>query len=73
VAWEDWRNGEDDIYFNYSDDYGATWPTTDIRLDVGDAPGANDSENPRITSDGNGHVYVVWQDYAKRGNWFYLF
>ncbi|GJQ59530.1 MAG: tandem-95 repeat protein [Candidatus Scalindua sp. AMX11] len=62
AVWEDKQNGSTDIYFNYSADYGVTWPTTDIRLDVGDVPGANRSQRPQISSDGNGHVYVTWYD-----------
>ncbi len=64
VVWEDGRNGEykNDIYFNYSEDYGETWQTSDIRLDTGDAPGANSSHDPQISSDDSGHVYVVWGD-----------
>ena len=62
VTWYDDRNGNSDIYFNYSDDYGVTWLANDIRLDTGDAPGARDSSSPQISSDANGHVYVTWED-----------
>ena len=61
VVWEDTRNGNSDIYFNYSSDYGATWLTSDIRLDK-DTPGAGDSNYPQIACDSNRHVYVVWED-----------
>ncbi|MFQ5713407.1 MAG: fibronectin type III domain-containing protein [Candidatus Scalinduaceae bacterium] len=61
VVWRDGRNGKDDIYFNYSSDYGATWQANDIRLDT-DTPGSNYSRFPEITSDNSGHVYVVWDD-----------
>jgi len=63
VVWEDRRNGDKDIYFNYSKDNGVTWQKRDIRLDIGDAPGASDSYYPHLSSDGKGHVYVVWVDY----------
>jgi hypothetical protein len=62
VAWRDSRNGKDDIYFNYSTDYGATWQASDIRLDTGDTPGASDSWWLWIDSNGN-NVYVVWCDH----------
>ncbi len=69
VVWEDDRNGgsfREDIYFNYSADRGATWQTHDIRLDTGDSPGAHGSHSPQISSDGNGHVFVVWEDRRTR-------
>ncbi|MGB9716614.1 MAG: sialidase family protein, partial [Thermodesulfovibrionales bacterium] len=61
AVWEDTRNGNSDIYFNYSSDYGFTWQASDIRLDT-DSPGANNSNSPKIACDNSGHVYVVWQD-----------
>ncbi len=71
VTWVEVRNGGRDIYFNYSSDYGVRWQTSAIRLDTGDAPGAN-SFNPRISSDGNGHVYVLWKDYRNGASDIYL-
>ncbi len=62
VTWMDSRNGKRDIYFNYSSDYGATWQSSDIRLDTGDAAGANHSRWPTISCDNSGHVYVTWDD-----------
>ncbi len=62
VTWWDHRDGRGDIYFNYSGDYGATWQTSATRLDTGDTPGTSRSSSPRISSDGNGHVYVTWYD-----------
>ncbi|MGD9346388.1 MAG: sialidase family protein [Candidatus Aminicenantes bacterium] len=61
VVWHDLRNGTFDIYFNRSTDEGATWQLSDTRLDVGDAPGANHSMNPQISSSED-NVYVVWED-----------
>jgi len=34
----------------------------DVRIDVGDDPGAAHSDKPNMTRDGN-YVYVVWEDY----------
>jgi len=61
VVWEDNRNGESDIYFNYSSDYGATWQSSDIRLDS-DLPGNSASDRVQICCDNSGHVYVAWDD-----------
>ncbi|GJQ57687.1 MAG: hypothetical protein D8M57_00415 [Candidatus Scalindua sp. AMX11] len=72
VTWEDDRNGSGDIYFNYSEDYGETWQASDIRLDTGDLPGAYGSYNPQISSDGNGHAYVTWNDYRNGSSDIYF-
>jgi hypothetical protein len=61
AVWEDYRNGNRDIYFNYSIDNGVTWQATDIRLDTGDNPGTSESELPQISSNGS-NIYVVWED-----------
>lgn len=61
AVWQDERSGEADIYFNVSYDGGASFDSTDLRLDVGDIPGARTSSNPDICADG-ANVYVVWQD-----------
>ncbi|MBN2475980.1 MAG: S8 family serine peptidase [Pirellulales bacterium] len=66
VAWQDYRNafadGEADVYFNHSPDYGATWPSSDVRLDATDAPGESGSFAPVSVCDGRGSVYVAWTD-----------
>lgn len=68
VVWVDDRavkagTGQRDIYFRYSDDHGFTWypEFIDERIDT-DNPTIGDSINPRIACDGNGNVYVVWED-----------
>jgi hypothetical protein len=66
VVWYDNRDGNDDIYLNYSIDGGATWQVSDIRLDT-DTAGAADSQYPQITIL-DSCVYVVWQDY-RDGDW----
>jgi arylamine N-acetyltransferase len=63
VIWQDYRNGScSDIYFNYSADNGATWQSSDIRLDTGDTAGSNDSKSPKIACSAN-NVYAVWEDW----------
>ena len=61
AVWEDGRNGESDIYYNYSTDGGITWETSSIRIDTGDLPGARDSHGPHFSNSGS-IVYVVWMD-----------
>jgi hypothetical protein len=60
AVYADDRNGNEDIYFNYSPDGGATWQNPDIRLDT-DPPGAGQSVGPVIATSGN-FVYVAWVD-----------
>jgi len=60
AVWEDWRNGNGDIFFNFSKDGGVTWEANDIRVD-------NDSNNfnavcPAIGCVGK-MVAVVWEDW----------
>ena len=60
VVWEDYRDTNADVYFNYSRNNGARWQTIDIRLDCGDQAGENDSLNPQIAT-ARRMVYVVWE------------
>ncbi|MFQ5454664.1 MAG: fibronectin type III domain-containing protein [Nitrospirota bacterium] len=68
VVWEDKRDGKSDIYFNYSQDNGATWQNPDIRIDLGDNPGKYKSKNPVIAitnKEGESvtdkrYVYIAW-------------
>jgi hypothetical protein len=61
VAWQDRRNGREDIYFNRSLDGGKTWMEQDLRLDRDDA-GTGVSRLPRVATDARGVVAVVWED-----------
>ena len=69
VAWTDERNGGflsgEDIYFNYSGNGGASWLTSDVRLDT-DTPGSARSHAPQITSAGTS-VHVTWHDERNGG------
>lgn len=60
AAWHDARNGEFDIYFNYSEDGGSTWQSVDQRLDS-DVEGDAASEEVEMCCDG-ATVYVLWHD-----------
>jgi hypothetical protein len=61
VAWQDGRNGRDDIFVGRSPDGGLTWGTEDMRLDM-DEPGTAVSHYPTIARAENGRVAVAWAD-----------
>ncbi|MDW8361883.1 MAG: MopE-related protein [Myxococcales bacterium] len=61
VTWRDNRSGALDVRFNRSTDGGATFGMSDVRLDVGTAPGASSSFAPVIAAEGS-NVYVAWVD-----------
>ena len=70
VTWQDRRDGALDIYFNRSVDGGATWLSTDVRLET-DAAGAASSGDPQIAASGSS-VYVVWGDNRNGSRDIYL-
>jgi hypothetical protein len=57
VAYQDFRNGNADIYFNVSTDAGATFAAQDTPLETGPA----DASPPSIRST-DYHVYVAWTE-----------
>jgi hypothetical protein len=60
AAWYDERNGANaDIYFQSSNDGGATWLASDKRLDDGFAKGARDASDFRLSSSGNDVVALI--------------
>ena len=74
IAWEDSRDGGNDVYFNESHDLGETWGT-DWRLDGGDAGGASDAFGIDMTVDVDGDAavpYVVWHDTRNGANDIYV-
>ena len=68
VVWEDGRHGPDptnfsdaqDVYFNRSLDGGATWLSSDVRLNS-DTPGSGWVRFPQIAAS-DSLVYVIWWD-----------
>ena len=62
TVWQDYRESETHIFFNYSPDQGTTWQTPDVKID-GNAPGSGThSFNPNISCTENGHVYIIWDE-----------
>jgi hypothetical protein len=65
VAWSDRRNvapelGNEDIYFNRSNDAGATWLAQDVRINTAPA-GSASAEIPSVACS-QGRVFVAWTD-----------
>ena len=65
MTWNEFRNGNLDIYLNYSDNHGMTWLTIAIklanamRLDNPDTIENVRRLSKRISSTSNGHVYMT--------------
>ena len=57
VVWMDDTPGNFDILFTRSTDKGATFPSV---VNVSNSPG--DSGSPQVGVDGNGNIFVAWQD-----------
>ncbi len=60
AVWADRREGRPKIFFNQSDDGGATWLPNDLPVISGKTD-AEDVNTPQVTTTGNGTVYVTWQ------------
>lgn len=69
VAWEDERNGDYDIYFAKSIDGGVTWSTN---VKVNDDTSSSDQEDPSLAVDGNGDLYLAWDDERGGGSDIYF-
>ena len=61
VAWNDGRNGRDDIFVGRSADGGRTWDDTEVRLDMDEA-GTAVSRFPNIARAADGRIAVAWED-----------
>ncbi len=57
AVWQDYRNGNYDIYFNKYE--SGVWGGTD--LEISNGPGTSDQLYPSIAAE-NGKIYVVWHD-----------
>ena len=61
VAWQDARNGREDIFLSRSTDWGRTWSTEDQRIDM-DEPGTAISRFPKLTKAPDSRVAIAWED-----------
>jgi BNR repeat-like domain len=60
------------IYFNRSDDHGATWRAQDLKLSGEAAGGGRVMQAwPKVRSDDRGHVYVIWFDTRHGGSVYF--
>ena len=57
VVWEDYRDGNMEIYYKHSPDGGLTW-ASDVRLTNNSASSSSSS----IAVSGNSFIHVVWSD-----------
>jgi BNR repeat-like domain len=60
VAWNDGRNGRDDIFVGRSTDAGRTWDG-DVRIDADEA-GTAVSRFPNLARAADGRVAIAWED-----------
>ena len=61
VVWDDWRNGNMDIYAQRIDRFSGSWWTTH---GVGICTESTYNQTlPKITTDGNGGAIITWMDY----------
>jgi hypothetical protein len=61
VAWQDGRNGRDDIFLARSLDWGRSWGKEDVRMDA-DEPGTAISRFAKLANASDGRVAIVWED-----------
>ncbi|UCF07335.1 MAG: exo-alpha-sialidase [Thermoplasmata archaeon] len=70
VAWEDYRNGNWDVFFASSSDGGDTWLHPNIQIN--DEADFTHQSKPALAVDDSGTIYAVWQDH-RRGDWDIFF
>src|SRR5438093_730541 len=65
IAWPDVRNGNQDIFFAYSTDGGATWGTNHK---INDDAGSTSQWMVDLAIDGTGKGHAAWED-GRTGGW----
>ncbi|MFN2290802.1 MAG: sialidase family protein, partial [Anaerolineae bacterium] len=63
VAWQDQRNGNDDIYLVRSDDGGANWSSNYFVTDDPDMTAQNQAAPSVAVENVRGYVVVAWEDW----------
>jgi hypothetical protein len=66
AAWLDRRNTDRDIYFTNSSDRGFSFSQNQR---VNDDVGSENQYYPSVTMDGNGYLYIAWQDFRNGNDW----
>jgi hypothetical protein len=61
VAWQDPRNGREDIFLARSSDGGRSWGSEDQRMDMDD-PGTAISSFPKLARASDGRIALAWED-----------
>jgi BNR repeat protein len=61
VAWQDTRNGREDIFLARSSDGGRSWGSEDQRMDMDD-PGTGISSFPKLANASDGRIALAWED-----------
>jgi hypothetical protein len=64
ITWQDYRNGNVDIYFQRYDPSGALQGSN---VKVNDDAGTADQYTPAIAVDGSGNFVITWED-SRNGN-----
>ncbi len=75
VAWEDSRDGGNDVYVNRSSDFGFHWEASDTRVDGGDAGGNSNAFGVALAVDRDSSppaAYVAWHDERNGGRDIFL-
>ena len=65
VVWEDLRDSLVNIRANRSINWGSTWLTTDVRLDLDPGNVNGDSTSPAIAARAGGKIFVAWEDTSR--------
>jgi hypothetical protein len=75
VAWEDSRDGGNDVYVNRSQDFGFNWEDADTRVDGGDDGGNSNAFGVQLAIDRESDTpaaYVAWHDERNGGRDIFL-
>jgi hypothetical protein len=64
ITWDDWRNGNHDIY---AQRYNSSGTPLGSNFKVNDDAGSSDQRTPATAMDGSGNFVITWNDY-RNGN-----